>query len=139
MRIACQRRIPVSFLIIMTQELLMTTATTLIITLISCILCYAIYLMSSGPKASTSAEPKSSPDTESTPTIIVNMPQDARPLEQLTNPDGGEPTIIGSDRAVLWWTVYKHTLDDEVYNISMDGCLRAANEAVLAVYGPPKP
>jgi len=78
-------------------------------------------------------------DEKPAPTIIVNMPQDARPLEQLTNPDGGEPTIIGSDRAVLWWTVYKHAFDHEDYNVSVEACFTAANQAVMTVYGPPKP
>lgn len=55
--------------------------------------------------------------------IVINMPADARPLEQLTQPGD---KIVGPDRAVLWWTVYSKTL-------SMSGSYLAVNAADAAV------
>lgn len=63
------------------------------------------------------------------PRIIVNMPADAKPLSRLTEPGD---KVIGSDRAVLWWTVYKASLDNHAdCYISKD----VADQAVKNVYG----
>lgn len=62
--------------------------------------------------------------------VIVNMPADAKPLATLVQPGD---KVIGNDRAVLWWTVFKTTLE-----MRHDSSLAyyAANEAVDKVYGP---
>lgn len=66
------------------------------------------------------------------PQIIVNLPQDAKPLEQLPTPIKRDTKVIEGDRAVLWWTVYYYSMEKGVdtayarYN---------ANSAVENVYG----
>ena len=69
--------------------------------------------------------------SKSEPQIIVAMPPDAKPIEQLdktticTN-------VITQDRAVLWWTVYKYTLS-RGYGPSTAS--EKANSAVDSCYG----
>jgi hypothetical protein len=64
------------------------------------------------------------------PTVVVNMPADAKPLATLTAlPD---TKVITSERAVLWWTVYKETLERTEL---CDTSVRAADQALVAVYG----
>ncbi len=67
------------------------------------------------------------------PQITVVMPKDAQPLAQLDN----HPTItISSDRAVLYWTVFKN-MSDRGYDST---ATMAAQDAVDKVYGPiPQP
>ena len=45
--------------------------------------------------------PGGSVNSSTGPTVVVNMPADAKPLATLTEP--GEK-VVGGDRAVLWWT-----------------------------------
>ncbi len=64
------------------------------------------------------------------PQIVVQMPQGAEPLARLTE-DGGK--VIPTERALLWWTVFKHSFDHP--DTSMDQCIEAADRAVERVYG----
>lgn len=62
------------------------------------------------------------------PTVIVNMPADAKPLSVLET----HGQVVGPDRAVLWFTVY-----DKTYACSgSEAAVRAADHAVMMVYGP---
>ena len=66
------------------------------------------------------------------PSIIVNLPQDYKPLETLE----GKEVVVG-ERALLWWTVYKATLYsiDEVDVFAIHNAVNAADRAVDKVYG----
>ncbi len=68
------------------------------------------------------------------PTIVVNMPADAKSLSELTKPGD---KVIGSDRATLWWTVYHASISGNS-SLMRDNAARYADQAVLTVYGPPK-
>jgi len=70
--------------------------------------------------------------TVNQPSVVVNMPADAVPLAQLTKPTeiSADDTISGK-KAVLWWTVYKFTLDE--YGFPSDA-IDAADAAVQAAY-----
>ena len=61
--------------------------------------------------------------------VVVNMPVDAKPLSQLESTD----TVVGDDRAVLWWTVFNRCLDEG--DIYCSDAQEAANDAVTTVYG----
>ena len=63
------------------------------------------------------------------PHIIINLPKDAKPLATLTQPGD---KVVGSDRAVLWYTVWKASLDKGWNQSAID----AANAAIDKVYGP---
>lgn len=67
------------------------------------------------------------------PSVVVNMPEGASPLETLKPIP--ESKVIPSDRAVLWWTVYDRTIKAWGPGDS----IRAADRAVEAAYGPVKP
>jgi len=69
----------------------------------------------------------------SNPQVVVNVPQDYKPLETL---DGKE--VVVGEKALLWWTVYKHTLfclDGEIGQLDIDTAIEAADGAVDKVYG----
>lgn len=67
------------------------------------------------------------------PQVIVNMPADAKPLAELEK----NPSIsISEERAVLWWTVYKYTLEKTGFSSTS---YIAANQAVEKAYGPTPP
>jgi hypothetical protein len=66
------------------------------------------------------------------PLVVVNMPADAKPLAQLP-----ADKVLAGDRAVLWWTVFKCTLDKNPGWIGLS--VHAADRAVEEVYGPPHP
>lgn len=70
--------------------------------------------------------------TPSNPQVVVNVPKDYKPLETL---DGKE--VVVGEKALLWWTVYKHTLlcidDIDCYDITK--AVWAADNAVDKVYG----
>lgn len=69
----------------------------------------------------------------SNPQVVVNVPQDYKPLETL---DGKE--VVVGEKALLWWTVYKHTLfciDGEICQDDIDKAIEAADGAVDKVYG----
>ncbi len=66
------------------------------------------------------------------PQVTVIMPKDAKPLSTLTEPGS---KVVGSDRATLWWTVYKAGLDKGWNQSAID----AADHAVKAAYGPLSP
>jgi hypothetical protein len=71
-----------------------------------------------------------------TPTIVVNMPADAKPLEQLTSHPEVDVTI-SSPRAVLWWTVFNHAvINGDTDTFWIDAAVDAANAAVDKAYGP---
>lgn len=71
------------------------------------------------------------------PQIVVQMPADAAPLEQITTAAASpEAKVITQDRAVLWITVYKATLDK---GFSAGYCADQADRAVKAAYGAAKP
>lgn len=69
------------------------------------------------------------PLIEPEPKIIVNMPADAKPIGQLTQPGD---KVIGSDRAVLWWTVYSAALANNEY---ASDAADLADQAVNTCYG----
>lgn len=74
---------------------------------------------------------------EPQPTIIVNMPADARPLEQLAPVE--VDVTVSAPRAILWYTVYKATLEHYLASGSDAGPLKAverADSAVRTAYGP---
>lgn len=60
------------------------------------------------------------------PSVIVQMPKDAQPLATLES----DIKVIGEDKAVLWWTVFKH-MSDKGYSTT---AIEAANDAVDKVY-----
>lgn len=60
--------------------------------------------------------------------VVVNMPADAQPLSQLET----DTKIIGPEKAVLWWTVYRATLDK---GWSSDSSAHSADRAIETVYG----
>lgn len=64
------------------------------------------------------------------PSVIVNMPADAKPLSQLTQPTD---KVIGSERAVLWWTIYQATLTGPYGSPS--AAADSADRAVRSAYG----
>ncbi len=64
------------------------------------------------------------------PQVIVNMPADAKPLSQLTQPGA---QVIGSDRAVLWYTVFVASCD---HGSSPERAIWNADAAVQSAYGP---
>ena len=69
----------------------------------------------------------------SNPQVVVNVPKDYKPLETL---DGKE--VVVGEKALLWWTVYKHTLfclDGEIGQSDIDVAIEAADGAVDKVYG----
>jgi hypothetical protein len=69
--------------------------------------------------------------------VVVNMPADAKPLEQLASVE--VDATISAPRAVLWWTVYRATLDHYLANGTDAGprsAVERANSAVEAAYGP---
>lgn len=71
--------------------------------------------------------------TPSNPQVVVNVPKDYKPLETL---DGKE--VVVGEKALLWWTVYKHTLfclDGEIGQSDIDIAIEAADGAVDKVYG----
>ncbi len=68
--------------------------------------------------------------TSRSPQIVVNMPAGAKPLAQLTQPGD---KVVGPDRAILYWTVYKNAAD---HGWSPNTCAEAADHAVKTVYGP---
>ncbi len=63
------------------------------------------------------------------PQIVVNMPAGAKPLATLTQPGD---KVVGSDRAVLWITVYRESMS----HTSCQYAAEYANAAVDKVYGP---
>lgn len=68
----------------------------------------------------------------SNPQVVVNVPQDYKPLETL---DGKE--VVVGEKALLWWTVYKHTLlciDGGIYHEDVDKAIETADDAVDKVY-----
>lgn len=69
------------------------------------------------------------PAPSDVPNIVVNIPEGAEGLKQLTAPP---EKIVGPDRAVIWWTVFDRLLDDE--NLTIDDILDAADRAVDKVY-----
>jgi len=64
--------------------------------------------------------------TTQSPRVIVNIPADSKPLQSL--PDD---KVVSGDKAVLWWTVYKATLDK---GWSSDAATIAAERAIKSVY-----
>lgn len=73
------------------------------------------------------------------PQIVVQMPCDAAPLEQLVPaapPISPETKVITQERAVLWVTVFKLVLDK---GFSAGYCADQADRAVKIVYGAGKP
>lgn len=66
------------------------------------------------------------------PTVIVNMPADARPLSSLTQPGD---KVIGPERAVLWWSVYSKAIESPS-SLTREQAANYADRAVAAVYGP---
>src|SRR5690606_23935446 len=62
------------------------------------------------------------------PDVVVHMPADAAPLESLAPlPEGTR--VVTEDRAVLWWTVFKHAMDKgygRVADTYADRAVRAA-------------
>ncbi len=67
--------------------------------------------------------------------IVVNMPKDAQPLQSLNPTVSTDVKVINQDRAVLWWTVFSK-MADKGYNST---AIKAADQAINTVYGPPKP
>ncbi len=67
------------------------------------------------------------------PTVVVNIPEGAEALKQLTPlvPDA----VIGPERSVLFWTVFHACLKDP--NVYLEDGVDAAERAVAAVYGDP--
>jgi len=67
------------------------------------------------------------------PQVVVNVPKDYKPLETLA---GSQTTLVG-EKALLWWTVYRHTLlaIDEVDAYDITKAVWAADQAVDKVYG----
>lgn len=63
------------------------------------------------------------------PTIIVNMPADAKPLSVLET----HGQVVGPDRAVLWYSAFISACDRGSYpSIAAN----IADQAVQSVYGP---
>ncbi len=73
------------------------------------------------------------------PQIVVQLPKDAAPLEQIApavTPISADAKVITQERAVLWWTIYKVTLDK---GFSAGYCADQADRAVVAAYGKAAP
>ncbi len=62
------------------------------------------------------------------PQIVVNMPADAQPLATLST----DAKVIGSDRAVLWYTIFDASIKA---GATTAGAVDRANAAVDKVYG----
>lgn len=70
---------------------------------------------------------------DSGPQIVVNMPKDGLPLEQLATPViSSDAKVITQERAVLWWTVFSKMADKGYTSSAAD----IADRAVNTVYGP---
>jgi len=64
--------------------------------------------------------------------IVVNMSKDALPLERLTNTEKvADAKIVTSEKAVLWWTVFKLAMDK---GWRVGTAANAADQAVKACY-----
>lgn len=73
---------------------------------------------------------RESPTPTAEPRIVIQMPADAVPLATLAQPGD---KVVGSDRAVLFWTVFQRCVDDP--NVYIDDAVKAAIQAVETVYG----
>lgn len=68
--------------------------------------------------------------------IVVNMPADAKPLASLAPVVSSEAKVITQERAVLYWTIFKASLDA---GADTEHATYRAEAAVDKVYGPAKP
>lgn len=64
------------------------------------------------------------------PTFIVNLPKDRPPMQVLTNT---LPVVAlnGDTKAILWWTVFKYTIDCGYGSLA---AREAASKAVVDCY-----
>lgn len=66
------------------------------------------------------------------PQVIVNMPANAQPLATLDKTVVADAKVIDNERAVLWWTVYKYSVDK---GVDAGWARNYAGDAVLQAYG----